>query len=194
MFSAFRSAVTGSALARVTPTKTTSLVSLRSISDASVANARFNVRSLFNVEDWVCVVSVTFATARTSSLTLSHHVQVTGGATGIGLMIAQAYANNGARVYIVGRRSSALSTTAAAWSPSLAHPKGKLIPLEADITEKASIQKLVDELGKREPHVDVLFNNAGISVGTSSVEKGDESAEALRDELWKEDVKDWEGM
>lgn len=135
-------------------------------------NAHFKTSNLFNVEDWV--------------------VLVTGGATGIGLMIAQGFANNGARVYIVGRRADALENAAQTWGKNLAHPKGQLIPLTADITDKASIEKLVQEVTSKEKKLDVLVNNAGVSLGTSSVEKGQESAQALKDELWKESWEDWE--
>jgi NAD(P)-dependent dehydrogenase (short-subunit alcohol dehydrogenase family) len=135
-------------------------------------NTHFKTNNLFNVEDWV--------------------VLVTGGATGIGLMIAQAFANNGARVYIVGRRADALQNAVENWGKFLEHPKGQLIPLTADITDKASIENLAKEIGSREKKLDVLVNNAGVSLGTSSVEKGQESAEALRDELWKESWEDWE--
>ncbi|TCD64059.1 hypothetical protein EIP91_004567 [Steccherinum ochraceum] len=137
-------------------------------------NASFAVQNLFNVDGQTCVV--------------------TGGATGIGLMIAQAFANNGARVYIVGRRAEALQAAVDKWGSSLAHPKGKMIPLTADITDKASIEKLAKEIGGKEKKVDVLVNNAGISLGTSKVEKGDESAEALQKELWAEKQENWEAV
>jgi NADP-dependent 3-hydroxy acid dehydrogenase YdfG len=75
-------------------------------------------------------------------------------------MITQAYANNGARVYIAGRRREVLENTAATWGSSLAHPKGKIIPLECDITDKASIQNLVQQIEGKEKWVDVLVNNA----------------------------------
>lgn len=135
-------------------------------------NAKFASSRLFDVEGWVCVV--------------------TGGGTGIGLMIAQAFANNGARVYITGRRPEVLEQTTKAWGKSLLHPRGQLIPVPADITDKASIEHLFKEISKNEKHVDVLVNNAGVSLGTSEVEKGDESAQALKDELWKEELSDWE--
>ena len=138
----------------------------------SSGNTHFTANSLFHVEDWA--------------------VLVTGGATGIGLMIAQAFANNGARVYIVGRRADALQNAVETWGKKLQHPKGQLIPLTADITDKESIEKLAKEVASKEKKLDVLVNNAGVSLGTSSVEKGKESAEALRDELWKEKWEDWE--
>lgn len=138
----------------------------------SSGNSHFKTTSLFNVEGWVVLVS--------------------GGATGIGLMIAQGFANNGARVYIVGRRAEALDNAVQTWGKNLAHPKGQLIPITADITDKASIEKLVQDVESREKKLDVLVNNAGVSLGTSSVEKGRESAQALRDELWKETWDDWE--
>jgi NAD(P)-dependent dehydrogenase (short-subunit alcohol dehydrogenase family) len=140
--------------------------------NSAQTNAKFTVKNLFNIEDWVCVVS--------------------GGATGIGLMIAQAYANNGARVYIASRRQEALDTAVKSWGSTLAHPKGKLIPLQVDITDKASIKKLVEEISSKESHVDVLVNNAGVSEGTTNVEAGDESAEKLSEAMFAEGADQWE--
>lgn len=120
---------------------------------------------------------------------------VTGGATGIGLMIAQAFANNGARVYIASRRKSALDNAVNTWGSTLAHPQGKLIAVECDITDKKSISNLVEELKRQgEKNVDVLVNNAGVSVETSQVEKGDETAEKFSEELFGEDLAKWEDV
>ena len=135
-------------------------------------NSKFAAPHLFNVEGWVAVV--------------------TGGGTGIGLMIAQAFANNGARVYITGRRKETLETAVKTWGKSLLNPRGQIIPIQADCADKDSIHNLVNEISKNEKHVDVLVNNAGISKGTSTVEKGDESAKALKEQLWNESMSDWE--
>jgi len=135
-------------------------------------NSIFKVENLFNVKDWVAIV--------------------TGGGTGIGLMCAQAFANNGARVYIVGRRQEVLDQAVKAHGQDLANG-GKLIPITADTTSKESISQLVKEISRREKHVNVLVNNAGISGDDrQSVEKGDEGAKALSEELWAPTVEDWE--
>ncbi|KIK58325.1 hypothetical protein GYMLUDRAFT_1006858 [Collybiopsis luxurians FD-317 M1] len=142
-------------------------------SNSQSTNAKFTAQNLFDMSDWTCVV--------------------TGGGTGIGLMITQAFANNGAKVYITGRRKDVLDNAVNTWGSSLAHPKGKLIAIQSDITDKASISNLVEELKRRgEKNVDVLVNNAGVSMGSSEVEKGDESAEQLGGELFGEDFAKWE--
>jgi NADP-dependent 3-hydroxy acid dehydrogenase YdfG len=107
-------------------------------------------------------------------------------------MIAQAYANNGARVYITSRREETLRASASKWGATLAHPKGKIIPVQADITDKESIQGLVKEIGGKEGHVDVLVNNAGISEGTSNYEAGDKSAGELSKVMFEEGFDQWE--
>lgn len=137
-------------------------------------NRKLAVPRLFDVQGWTVVV--------------------TGGGTGIGLMITQAFANNGARVYITGRREDVLQTTVQEWGTKLVHPEGKIIPIPADITDKSSIQKLAQEVAKHEDHVDVLVNNAGIDGDTSTVEKGDESAEALQEQWWSEEMSMWEDV
>ena len=54
----------------------------------SKSNEELKLSKLFDVSNFTCVV--------------------TGGGTGIGLMITQALASNGAKVYITGRREEAL--------------------------------------------------------------------------------------
>ncbi|EIW81093.1 NAD(P)-binding protein [Coniophora puteana RWD-64-598 SS2] len=83
---------------------------------------------------------------------------VTGGGTGIGLMIATALENNGATVYIIGRRLQVLEQAARDNNRF-----GKLIPLQGDITSRESLLNIVDAVRRRHGYIDILVNNAGIA-------------------------------
>lgn len=83
---------------------------------------------------------------------------VTGGGTGIGLMIATALENNGATVYIIGRRLEVIEKAA-----KENNKFGKLIPLQGDITCRQSLTKLVETVKTRHGYIDLLVNNAGIA-------------------------------
>lgn len=85
---------------------------------------------------------------------------VTGGGTGIGLMITQALVANGAKVYITSRREEVLKKTEELYNTG----PGKIIPLVADISDKNEIKKLYDDLSQKEPKgIHLLVNNAGIA-------------------------------
>ncbi|KAI0174569.1 short chain dehydrogenase [Pestalotiopsis sp. NC0098] len=82
---------------------------------------------------------------------------VTGGGTGIGLMMAKALAENGAAaVYILGRRMEVLETAAA----SIGKPSVK--PLVCDVTSKDSLQAAADRVKQELGHVNLLICNSGI--------------------------------
>jgi len=104
---------------------------------------------------------------------------VTGGGSGIGLMIAQAFASNGAKVYIVGRTKEKLETAAQAHGQKY---EGQIIPIVADITKKEEISRLYDEISSKEKCLCVLVNNVGISGGT--FETSAKSATELKQNLF----------
>ena len=89
-------------------------------------------------------------------------VLVTGGSRGIGEMIAAGFLANGAKVYISSRKAQACDATAARLSETYG---AECISVPADLSGTAGINALVKELTAREPHVDVLVNNAGVSWG-----------------------------
>lgn len=62
---------------------------------------------------------------------------VTGGGSGIGLMITQTLAVNGAKVYIVGRTKEKLETVIEAHGKGIA---GQIIPIVGDVQTKDGVQ------------------------------------------------------
>lgn len=83
---------------------------------------------------------------------------VTGGTSGIGLMIARGLARRGVKTYIVGRDLSQSQAIAAQLSS-----EGACIGLAADLAEPQGPQQLAAELARHEPRLNILVNNAGAS-------------------------------
>lgn len=88
---------------------------------------------------------------------------VTGGATGIGRMTAEALVHAGATVVIASRKLDACKEAAAALNALGA--AGSAIALAADISSEAGVAALSDEVARRCPRVSILINNAGLSWG-----------------------------
>ncbi len=87
-------------------------------------------------------------------------VLVTGGSRGLGEMMARAYVENGAKVYISARNAGACEALAQELSKT-----GECIALPADLSRMEEIERLSAELHKRETRLDILVNNAGASWG-----------------------------
>src|SRR5579862_6479375 len=68
---------------------------------------------------------------------------VTGGSSGIGLMIAQGYVESGARVYISSRKKDVCDAVAVELSK-----RGTCLSIPADLATTEGRQHLVDELGR----------------------------------------------
>lgn len=103
------------------------------------SNATINTSDLFSVKGMVALI--------------------TGGGTGIGLMIAQALADAGAsKVYIVGRRLNVLEAAA----KSINKPD-VVVPLMGDVTSQDSLSSLVSEVEKTSGYLNLLVCNSGVS-------------------------------
>ncbi|GAA6061922.1 hypothetical protein JCM10212_000547 [Sporobolomyces blumeae] len=98
---------------------------------------------------------------------------ITGGASGIGLMIGSTLLANNAKVYIVDLDQDQVDSIARNYTQLAkdAGSSGQMIGLRADCSTKAEAKRLADELGKREDYVTVLFNNAGIMTGQAEPPK-----------------------
>ncbi len=86
---------------------------------------------------------------------------VTGGSRGLGLQIAEALGEQGAKIVISSRKQSELDE-------AVAHLQSRGITasaIAADLSLDASVQPLVDETMKRLGHIDILINNAGATWG-----------------------------
>lgn len=131
-----------------------------------------NIQDLFNVNGMVAVI--------------------TGGGSGLGLYAARALDANGAKaVYITGRRKGTLEAAAKT------AVNGTIIPVVADVSDKAALQAVVDRVKEEQGFVNLLFANAGIS-GPKPVEsipamqRGEKpSIEEFQAGLWKPDMADF---
>jgi len=84
---------------------------------------------------------------------------VTGGTNGIGKATAQALAQMGATVVIVGRDDQ--KTSRVVDEIRAASGNNKVISLLADLSSQKEVRRLADEFMSRYPHLHVLLNNAG---------------------------------
>src|SRR6476646_1854520 len=80
---------------------------------------------------------------------------ITGGGSGIGKAIAMAFVREGAKVAITGRDSKKLDRAAAEIGPDC-------LAVSADVSNAASVQKLVSATLDRFKRINVLVNNAAV--------------------------------
>jgi NAD(P)-dependent dehydrogenase (short-subunit alcohol dehydrogenase family) len=82
-------------------------------------------------------------------------VAITGGSDGIGLASAQAFAREGAKVYITARRRAALDQAVI----QIGHGA---VGVQGDVTNLVEVTKLYDRIERDQGRVDVVFANAGM--------------------------------
>lgn len=102
---------------------------------------------------------------------------VTGGTTGIGLATAKRFAEEGAYVYITGRRQAELDNAVSR--------VGNATGVKVDSTRLEQLDALYQQIGKEKGCIDVLFANAG---GGSMLPLGD-ITEAHYDDTFDRNVK-----
>lgn len=84
------------------------------------------------------------------------HALVTGGASGLGRMIAQALLSAGASVTITSRKSEAAQQAASELAEI-----GECDGLAADLSDLETVARLAEQIGARRDRLDILVNNAG---------------------------------
>jgi len=108
-------------------------------------------------------------------------VVITGGGSGIGLMMTKALALNGAhKVYIIGRRKEVLD---AAVNES---PHGNIISLVGDVTSKENVQSIVSHIEKEVGYINVLIANSGIAGPQATSIAPETSLEDFQSALWNQ--------
>lgn len=100
---------------------------------------------------------------------------ITGSAAGIGFIIAEEFAKQGAKVAIcdianVEKASGDLKTK---------YPNADILSYPVNVTSTEDIEKMVKDVVEKWGRIDILVNNAGIMAHTSLLETTDESFERV---------------
>ncbi|GAC1415416.1 MAG: 3-oxoacyl-[acyl-carrier-protein] reductase [Gemmatimonadaceae bacterium] len=99
---------------------------------------------------------------------------ITGSTRGIGRAIAEAFAQSGARVAVVGRDLKRAEDAACAIG-------NNALGFAADVSDTAAIAKLVGDVEKAFGSIDILVNNAGITRDNLVMRLKDEDWDAVQD-------------
>jgi NAD(P)-dependent dehydrogenase (short-subunit alcohol dehydrogenase family) len=101
---------------------------------------------------------------------------ITGGSRGIGLAMARAFAREGYAVVISGREAKRLKAAARELEKT---SKADITALPCDVRDPAAVERLLAEVRRQHPAINVLVNNAGVAHALATVEK-------LPVEIWKQ--------
>jgi 2-deoxy-D-gluconate 3-dehydrogenase len=106
---------------------------------------------------------------------------ITGATGGIGADLAAAFGKAGARVGVAGRRGDRLDAVVGV----IRDAGGEAVPIELDLTDRASIDAGVAELVRAFGRIDILVNNAGLGTNHDAID----ATEAEWDELFAVNVR-----
>lgn len=88
---------------------------------------------------------------------------VTGGSSGIGLALASQILLNGGHVAILARRADLLASAAEELGKAKLHHDQKIITLQADVTNKDEVEKVLTNFISTNGLPDMVFNSAGVA-------------------------------
>ena len=87
-------------------------------------------------------------------------VVITGGSSGIGKALAEEFGNKGSKILITGRKQEALNQAVS----ELAARGIEISGLQSDVSQEADNARMAEEAINRYGKIDILINNAGISM------------------------------
>ncbi len=105
---------------------------------------------------------------------------VTGGGSGIGQATCLRFAAEGARVVVADINFAAASAVADAARAA----GGQAIPMEVNVADRASVERLVERALAEYGRLDILINNAGINRDALFVRMKDGEIRKMSDEQW----------
>ena len=95
-------------------------------------------------------------------------VLVTGGGSGVGRSSALALNNAGYAVILTGRRQETLEETMSIANEKKDKFSGGMSSIVADVSDPASVDNLFSDIKNQFGRLDVLFNNAGVNVPSTT--------------------------
>ncbi len=107
---------------------------------------------------------------------------ITGGGTGIGRGIASCFAEEGAIVYVMGRRIEKLEETIR----EIKTKGKKAYAVAGDVSNNNDINNITDEILKNHGKIDILVNNAGIEGEAGAV---NETTEEMWDRIYSINIR-----
>jgi NAD(P)-dependent dehydrogenase (short-subunit alcohol dehydrogenase family) len=97
---------------------------------------------------------------------------VTGGNSGLGFATAKKFCDNGIKTYIIGRTKNRTEEACEQIGENA-------VPIIFDLTHLEGIPEMVEDIFKKEGHIDVLVNNAGINLKKDFIDVTDAEFEQI---------------
>jgi NAD(P)-dependent dehydrogenase (short-subunit alcohol dehydrogenase family) len=97
---------------------------------------------------------------------------ITGGSRGLGFASAAALAGEGCRVAVCARGEARLMESAAALR-AVAGADDRILPIVADVSSPADVQRVIDTTVSTFGRLDILVNNVGLARGTTIADTAD---------------------
>ncbi|KAI5477309.1 hypothetical protein MNV49_006530 [Pseudohyphozyma bogoriensis] len=139
--------------------------------ESVIGTGKLAVKELFSVKGWVAVV--------------------TGGGTGLGLVTAAALVENGAKVYITGRRTEYLDSAVKLITENRKEGHGSIEAFNVDCSTKEGIAELVKQVSAKEKFINLLVNNHGVSLGAPDLEGAPQTPEGISKVLFDQPLENW---